>query len=70
MSDVGRYNRARASGWGGDSGLGQGELSPQAEISKVAINLPSKNLGGGHSDGALRLKPVSSLGEVGPDYRE
>lgn len=51
---------------GRGSGQGQGELSPQAEISKV----PSKNLGGGHSDGALRLKQVSSLGEVGPDYRE
>lgn len=68
MSDMGMYNGARA--WGGDSGLSQGELSPQAEISKVAINLPSKNLGGGHSDGELRLKQVSSLGEVWPDYRE
>lgn len=57
-------------GHGGDSGLGQGELSPQAEISKVAINLPSKDLGGGHSGGELRLKQVSSSGEIWPDYRE
>lgn len=55
---------------GGDSGLGQGELSPQAEISKVAINLPSKDLGGGHSGGEFGLKQVSGSGEVWPDDRE
>lgn len=42
-------------------GGGWGErLRP--EISKVTTNLPSRDLGRGHSGGELRLKQISSVG--------